>query len=97
MVSSFLKGSSFFIINSEWPKTRQKRAAHLTSSTTPDYYAGYLDGKMRYVELAFVADNRMYKKYDSSESKVHDRLHAIANIVNSVSFEMSKAYKKTWI
>lgn len=39
---------------------------------------------MRYVELAFVADNSIYKKYDSNDAKVHDRLHAVANIVNSV-------------
>ena len=71
----------------EWPKIRKKRAAVLSASGAPEYYAEYLDGKMRYVELAFVADHSIYKKYDNTDTKVHDRLHAIANIVNSVRFK----------
>uniref|UniRef100_A0A7E4VUE9 Peptidase M12B domain-containing protein n=1 Tax=Panagrellus redivivus TaxID=6233 RepID=A0A7E4VUE9_PANRE len=66
-----------------WPKPRRKRRNAQPTYTVPDYYADYIDGQKRYVELAYIADSSVYKKYDSNEIKVRDRLHSIANVVNS--------------
>ena len=64
----------------------------------PEYYAEYIDGVKRWVELIFIADstivnfhqkmflklNFQFKKYEENEKRVHDRLHSIASAVNAV-------------
>lgn len=79
--------------------TRFKRAAP-NAPRIPSYYSEYNDGKVRYVELALVADYSMYEKYGKDEKKVNDRLHSIANIVNSLyhplNVKITLVYTEVW-
>uniref|UniRef100_A0A914HPN2 Uncharacterized protein n=1 Tax=Globodera rostochiensis TaxID=31243 RepID=A0A914HPN2_GLORO len=62
----------------------------------PDYYPEYIDGKRRYVELVFIADHTVYKKYDSNEQRVHDRLQSIASAVNSLYAPLNIRVTLVW-
>lgn len=113
ITGTFQFGTSYFILdvasNGEfgmipqnsgqcfWYNNRHKRSV---GDSIPTYYAEYLDGKRRYVELALVADNSMYKKYGMDENKVLDRLHAIANIVNGIymplNIRVTLVYATIW-
>ncbi|KAL3092343.1 hypothetical protein niasHT_026882 [Heterodera trifolii] len=66
------------------------------SPKMPEYYAEYIDGKRRYVELVFIADNSVYKKYDSNEQRVHDRLQSIASAVNSLYAPLNIRVALVW-
>ncbi|CAD5213693.1 unnamed protein product [Bursaphelenchus okinawaensis] len=80
-------------------QTRQKRAAKKAPSI-PRYYADYLDGIRRYVELVFIADKSVYDKYGNDEEKVHHRMESIANVVNSmyapINIRITLVYADIW-
>ncbi|KAH7731988.1 reprolysin [Aphelenchoides avenae] len=67
-----------------WPKGRSKRADHFVPNT-PHYYKEYLDDRKRF-----------YKKYGEDETKVHDRLHSIANVVNSLYSQLNVRVTLVW-
>uniref|UniRef100_A0A1I7RQQ1 Disintegrin and metalloproteinase domain-containing protein 28 n=1 Tax=Bursaphelenchus xylophilus TaxID=6326 RepID=A0A1I7RQQ1_BURXY len=79
--------------------SRSKRAAGKVPNT-PHYYAEYLDGIRRYVELVFIADKSVFDKYDSDEEKVHNRMESIANVVNSmyapINIRITLVYADIW-
>ena len=102
--------SLFFLIpqstkSCEWPKLRPKRYLPTGSVPTtnsiptkiPSYYAQYLDDIKRHIELILIADNSMYKKYGNNETKVHDRLEAIASIANSLYASLNIRITLVWI
>ncbi|KAL3073605.1 hypothetical protein niasHS_017172 [Heterodera schachtii] len=96
----------------EWPssakdiglsRTKRDGEGHQISAPSigkspkmPEYYAEYIDGKRRYVELVFIADNSVYKKYESNEQRVHDRLQSIASAVNSLYAPLNIRVALVW-
>uniref|UniRef100_A0A914ENZ5 Uncharacterized protein n=1 Tax=Acrobeloides nanus TaxID=290746 RepID=A0A914ENZ5_9BILA len=82
-------------VTCDWGHSRRKRADH-QSSSIPNYYDEYIDQTIRYVELVFIADNSIYVKYDKNETKVHDRLQSVANVVNSLYAPLNIRVTLVW-
>ena len=50
----------YLLVHSEWPKHRRKQSPagkEPIFTKVPDYYAEYIDGVKRWVELVFIADS----------------------------------------
>jgi len=73
--------------------SRKKR---LASYENPLYYEDYLDGRRRYIELVFLADTSMYNHYHSNKTLVLDRLHSVANVVDSIYSPLKIRVVLTW-
>lgn len=65
-------------------------------SELPFYYDSYLDKRRRYIELVFLADTSMYNHYQSNKTLVIDRLHSIANVVDSIYSPLKIRVVLTW-
>ncbi|KAI1717260.1 reprolysin (M12B) family zinc metalloprotease domain-containing protein [Ditylenchus destructor] len=81
----------------EWSHVIKKRSAgKYVNPDIPSYYKDYLDGIKRYVELVFIADHSIYLKYGKDETKIHDRLHSIASVVNSLYAPLNIRVTLVW-
>ncbi|CAD6185463.1 unnamed protein product [Caenorhabditis auriculariae] len=80
-------------------KPRLRRAINSKANDLA-YVKDLMDGKWRFVELALVADNSMYRKFKSDEAALNNHLHSIVNIMNSLYYPLhiriSLVYSEIW-
>ncbi|EFO19855.2 reprolysin [Loa loa] len=77
----------------DW-RPRNKRS--VGGSHTAEYYAQFLDGRWRYVELALVADKLVFERHHSNVTEVMQRLNAITNYINSLYLPINIRVVLVW-
>ncbi|MCP9256932.1 Disintegrin and metalloproteinase domain-containing protein 12 [Dirofilaria immitis] len=73
---------------------RSKRS--IAGSHVAEYYAQFLDGRWRYVELALIADKLVFEKYHKNVTEVMQRLNAITNYINSLYLPINIRVVLVW-